>query len=141
MTSEIIAALNELLEAERAGVETLGKLRVAYGEIKADLERIEKDEGWSCVGLHKYITQLGGPASQGKGDFAAKVMALPTLSERLQLLARGQQWVIRKTDALLEKGLDGRTAAFLQEMKEVHRRNVEWCQLQVQALQPSQTPT
>lgn len=130
MHTSTVDSLNELLEAERAGVETLIALKGQYSNLATDLERVEKDEVWSCSGLHHCILRLGGNLSAGKGDFAQKVMDLETLNERLHLLARGQQWVIRKIDDLLKNVLDGETRSFLQEMREVHERNVNWCQRQ-----------
>lgn len=127
MSQEIIQRLNELLEAERAGVEVCAALAEALPELKAGLDRLRKDEAWSCAGLHRRIVALGGTPSEKKGDFAEKVMALQDLVERLQLLSRGQRWVVKRIDALLEMGLDQETQNFLEEMRLVHLLNIEWC--------------
>lgn len=136
MSSQVVAALNQLLEAERAGVETLAALKAQHPDsaLGPGLDRLHKDEAWSCAGLARSAEAYGGPVSGATGDFAAKVLALPTLAQRLELLIRGQQWVVRKVDALLETEVEAGTVSFLREMKEVHRRNVEWCQRQLEAL-------
>ncbi len=134
MSQEIVQRLNELLEAERAGVEVCAALAEALPELKAELDRLRKDEAWSCAGLHRRIIALGGAPTGKKGDFAQKVMALQDLVERLQLLSRGQRWVVKRIDALLEGGLDPETRAFLEEMRRVHLVNIEWCDRKADAL-------
>jgi len=134
MGQEIVQRLNELLEAERAGVEVCAALAEAVPELKPELDHLKKDEAWSYAGLHRRIVALGGAPSQKKGDFAQKVMALKGLVERLQLLSRGQRWVMKRIDALLEGWLDQETRTFLEEMQEIHRVNVDWCDQRAEAL-------
>lgn len=126
---EAIERLNELLEAERAGVETMSRLiEVAITpEMRKLFEEIRDDEAWSCAGLAKAVKRLGGRMSEKKGDFAEKVMAEPTLPDRLQMLNRGQGWVVKRLDALSEKQLDEESRAFLHQMRAVHVRNIERC--------------
>ena len=82
--------LNELLEAERAGVEALSRLfpEARTPEMLKLFEQVRDDQAWSCAGLARSIKTLGGAMSEKKGDFAKKVMAEPTLSDRLKLLNR-----------------------------------------------------
>ncbi|MFN3476864.1 MAG: DUF6306 domain-containing protein [Candidatus Methylomirabilales bacterium] len=139
-TEEVIEKLNELLEAERAGVEACAKLAEGLEdeELKAYLfQEMKQDEAWSCAGLHKRITALGGIPSEKKGDFTQKVMALEGLIDRLNLLNRGQRWVVKRIDALLASELDEETRAFLQEMRKVHLQNIEWCDRKAQELKTS----
>lgn len=127
---ETIHKLNELLEAERAGVDALsGLLEEASPPDRRRLfEQIKKDEAWSCAGLVDAVRRLGGIASSARGDFAEKVLALPTLPERLQLLNRGQGWVVKRIDALVEQSdLDPESRTFLTQMRAVHTRNIESC--------------
>jgi len=133
-----IERLNELLEAERAGVETLSLLAAAAeGRDQRGLfEQVRDDEARSCAGLIAALHRLGGPVSRGRGDFADKVRAQPTLPARLRLLNRGQQWVVTRLDALLaEPGLDAATTGFLREMRAAHVRNVERCEALIAALE------
>jgi uncharacterized protein (DUF2249 family) len=127
---EIIEGLNELLEAERAGVETLSRLieRAPTPEMRKLFEGMRDDEAWSCAGLANAIRRLGGAMSEKKGDFAEKVMAEGSLRDRLRLLNRGQGWVVKRLDEALERELDGESRAFLGAMRAVHRKNIDRCE-------------
>ncbi len=122
--------LNELLEAERAGVETLSRLfpEARTPEMKKLFEEVRDDEAWSCAGLARSIKTLGGVISDKKGDFADKVMGEPTLAARLRLLDRGQMWVVKRLDALLGETLPDSVSIFLKEMKKRHLANIEACE-------------
>src|SRR5215475_7610121 len=122
--------LNELLEAERAGVETLSRL---FSEARSPqmhklFEEVRDDEAWSCAGLVRSIKAIGGAPSDGKGDFADKVLREPTLSARLRLLNRGQGWVVKRLDGLLGEALPVPVSEFLAEMKARHVANIEACE-------------
>lgn len=121
--------LNELLEAERAGVETLSRLfpEARTSEMLKLFEQVRDDEAWSCAGLARSIKTLGGVMSENKGDFAEKVMKEPTLADRLRLLNRGQMWVVKRLDALLGETLPQSVGDFLTEMKRRHIVNIEAC--------------
>lgn len=121
--------LNELLEAERAGVETLSRLfpEARTPEMRKLFEQVRDDEAWSCAGLARAIKTLGRVASEKKGDFAEKVMAEPTLAARLRLLNRGQMWVVKRLDALLGETLPAAVTDFLAEMKARHLANIAAC--------------
>ncbi|GIW40776.1 MAG: hypothetical protein KatS3mg076_1353 [Candidatus Binatia bacterium] len=125
----VVQRLNELLEAERAGVEVASRLlsEASGAELRELLERVRGDEAWSCAGLARAAARLGGPVSQGRGDFAAKVIAEPTLAARLQLLNRGQGWVVKRLEALLAEELPSEVGEFLREMKQRHVANIEAC--------------
>ena len=125
-----IDRLNELLEAERAGVDTLSRLfpEARGPEMQTLFEAVRDDEAWSCAGLVRSIKTLGGTISDKKGDFADKVMNEPTLAARLRLLNRGQGWVVKRLDGLLGEGLPEAVAGFLQEMKTRHVGNIEVCE-------------
>ena len=121
--------LNEILEAERAGVETLSRLfpEARTPEMRKLFEQVRDDEAWSCAGLVRSIRTLGGVMSEKKGDFAEKVMAEPTLSARLKFLNRGQMWVVKRLDALLGETLPAPVSEFLTEMKARHLVNITAC--------------
>jgi nitronate monooxygenase len=121
--------LNEILEAERAGVETLSRLfpEARTPEMRKLFEQVRDDEAWSCAGLVRSIKTLGGVMSEKKGDFAEKVMAEPTLGARLKLLNRGQMWVVKRLDALLGETLPQSVGEFLTEMKARHLANIAVC--------------
>lgn len=128
--------LNELLEAERAGVETLSRLfpEARTPEMKKLFGQVRDDEAWSCAGLARSIKTLGGVMSEKKGDFADKVMGEPTLAARLRLLNRGQGWVVKRLDALLGETLPASVSDFLREMKKRHIANIEACERLAESL-------
>lgn len=142
MTQEIIDRLNELLECERAGVDAAMRLAAseARGFTDGELKKFAEDEGWASGGLRKAIKRYGGKPSDRTGDFANKVMALQAEGERLSLLARGQDWVVKRIDALLAKELDPETRAFLVEMREQHLENIEACHRRAEELQAPPAP-
>ena len=57
----------------------------------------------------------------------ATIDSRQTWEERLILLNRGQRWVIRRLDELLEQPLTRDAIGVLQEMRRVQARNVERC--------------
>ena len=65
--------------------------------------------------------------SEKKGGFARKVLAEPHLAARLRLLNRGQEWVVKRLDALLAEALPRPVSEFLQQMKARHIANIEAC--------------
>ena len=131
-----IDRLNELLEAERAGVDTLSRLfpEARSPEMQKLFEEVRDDEAWSCAGLVRSIRTLGGTISEKKGDFAEKVMRKPTLPDRLRLLNRGQGWVVKRLDGLLGEAIPASVRGFLEEMKTRHLTNIEACERLAESL-------
>jgi len=123
---EIVGGLNDLLEAERAGVDAASGLIPAATTpaMRKLFEKLRDDEAWSCAGLTRVIKHLGGKVSHGKRDFARRLAALPSLRERLSLLNRGQAWVVRRLDRLLEGECDRETSSFLRQMRSLHAENI-----------------
>lgn len=137
MNDDYVARLNELLAAERAGVETLQALvkTVPKGYFRNHLLKIEADEAFSCAVLERSVRSLGGEPGRETGDFAAKVLALDTLVGRLQLLSRGQSWVVKRLDAVAAAVTDPERRKELAEMRREHVDNVEWCDQQAAELE------
>jgi nitronate monooxygenase len=131
-----VDGLNELLEAERAGVDTLSRLlpEARNPEMHTLFEAVRNDEAWACAGLVRSIEALGGAPSGKRGDFAEKVMRESTLAHRLRLLNRGQGWVVKRLDGLLGDPLPASVAAFLEEMKKRHVSNIESCERLAESL-------
>ncbi len=139
---EIVSRLNELLEAERAGVEAAAVLQRAdrKGITDTELSKFAEDEASACAGLHRAILRYGGQSGTRTGDFAGKVAALRTEGERLNLMARGQAWVAKRVDALLGMPLDPETQAFLVEMREEHLENIDACNRRAEELSAPPSP-
>ena len=132
----VIDRLNELLEAERAGVDTLSRLfPEAHGpEMQKLFEAVRDDEALYMAGLVVSSNTMGGAVSDKKGDFAEKVMQEPTLAARLRFLNRGQGWVVKRLDGLLGEPLPTSVRGFLDEMKARHRANIEACERLAESL-------
>ena len=124
---EVLVALNELLEAERAGA------RVAM-ETARDMppcalttlvQDVHKDEVRWCSMLMRAIKTLEGTASSATGAFWGKAMAIPDLEQRLDFLNRGQAWVVRRLEALIPRIQDAQIRADLALMLDAHRSNIK----------------
>jgi hypothetical protein len=124
--SDRITILNELLEAERAGVKTISHLLDEFpaDELEGKFKLVKLDEAWSCAGLHDAIVREGGSPSNQTGAFVDKVLALNTLVEKLTLLNKGQAWVARKINELLSLEIHNDTREFLIEMRQKHIDNI-----------------
>jgi len=124
---EMLVALNELLEAERAGA------RVAM-ETARDMppcalttlvQDVHHDEVRWCSMLMRTVKALEGTPSSATGAFWGKAMAIPDLEQRLSFLNRGQAWVVRRLEALIPRVQDAQVRTDLGAMLEAHRRNIE----------------
>ena len=121
----LIAALNELLAAERAGAQVAA---ASLKEVQSDLQRsvlqqIHRGEADSCQRLRECVLTLGGEPTRERGAFYGKCMAIPDLPERLALVDRGQQWVIRKLEELLPRISDPRLREHLETVLVTHQGN------------------
>lgn len=128
---EIVAALNELLEAERAGA------RVALASSKATevagyvnlMRQIRADEAHWCAILRRQIRRFGGSPSRKTGAFHAKAIAISEPMARLAFLNRGQAWVVRRLEELMPRVRDDLLYAELLEMTDRHRANFEMAEI------------
>lgn len=123
---ELIAVLNELLEAERAGAKVaLESARDASDPATAELlEAIREDEARWCAMLLRHIKSLEGAASPRIGAFHGKAMAIADLRERLTFLNRGQGWVVRKLREITPRVRDDALLADLSHMLSSHVANI-----------------
>jgi len=125
----LIDRMQELLEAERAGVKCLDSM----ADHASDMERKElfsifrNDEGKFCAGLFRLIQARGAAPTKTVGAFADKVIALPTETEQVVLLIKGQAWVVRKIDEIPPGDMNPEEKAFFADMREVHVVNIEKC--------------
>jgi len=125
----LIDRLQELLEAERAGVKCLD----AMADHASDMGKKElftlfrNDEGKFCSGLFGFLQARGAVPTTNVGAFADKVIALPTEAEQVALLVKGQSWVVRKIDEIPPAEMNAEEKAFFADMREVHVVNIEKC--------------
>ena len=126
--SKSVALLNQLLEAEKAGVMTLDFFKQEYPDVALPFNDIKEDETWSVAGLIASIKRENGNLSTTTGDFLDKIKAQDSLANQLELLNKGQEWVARKIDDLLVMDLHQETQEFLELMKEKHLENIRVCE-------------
>ncbi|HAM33566.1 MAG TPA: hypothetical protein DDX05_02655 [Deltaproteobacteria bacterium] len=125
----LVDRMQELLEAERAGVKCLD----AMADHATDMEKKElftlfrNDEGKFCAGLFRLVQARGAVPTKNVGAFADKVIALPTETEQVALLIKGQAWVVRKIDEIPPAETNAEEKAFFGDMREVHVVNIEKC--------------
>ena len=130
----LVDRMQELLEAERAGVKCLDVM----ADRAADMGRKElfsifrNDEGKFCAGLYGFLQARGAVPTANVGAFADKVIALPTEAEQVALLVKGQAWVVRKIDEIPSAEMSSGEKAFFADMREVHVVNIEKCRKLVQ---------
>ncbi len=124
--AEVLSALNELLEAERAGARVAldtGR-EISAADLAALVQDIHKDEVRWCGMLMRTIQALGATPSSVTGAFWGKAMAIPDVDDRLKFLNRGQAWVVRKLQALIPLIEDPVTRADLGTMLRAHHENI-----------------
>lgn len=126
MDSQLEAFLNLLGEAERAGGRILHELAAEASslELREMLKKVGHDEGYYAGELSAHVRRLGGTPSTRTGDFVEKVRAVSDFRGKLELLNRGQRWVIRKIDEQVPSLDDPHVRAFLVVMAEGHRVNI-----------------
>ena len=133
MDAALEQILNLLLESERAGVLALDHLasEVEHPELRRFLLGSKQDEARNAARIEDLIKAGGGTPSDRTGPFAAKVAALASLRERLNLMSHGQEWVARKVEEALAIAPDGPIREFLNQMANHHRHEVEWGRAEV----------
>ncbi len=128
MDPQLEALLNRLLEAERAGHTLLDAMtqETADPQIQALLANFTDIEVGDVAVLEGLIRLHGGTPSTKTGDFAEKVLSIDNLHDQINLLSRGQAWVARKVEQAQALNPPAAIAAFLKEMANRHRHNMEW---------------
>jgi nitronate monooxygenase len=126
MDQQLEGILNTLCEAERAGGRILHELTELASslELREMLKKVGHDEGYYAGELAAHVRRLGGSASNQTGDFVEKVRAVNDFKAKLELLNRGQRWVIRKIDEALPSIPDEPLRAFLRVMAMGHEVNI-----------------
>lgn len=118
--------LNTLGEAERAGGRVLHEVEplAQSDELRTLLKKVGHDEGYYAGELSAHVRRLGGQPSNKTGDFVEKVRAIPTFKAKLELLNKGQRWVIRKIQETLPSVTDRELLEFLVNMAKGHETNI-----------------
>ncbi len=126
MDAQLEGFLNTLGEAERAGGRVLHELTemAKSPELRELLKKVGHDEGYYAGELSAHVRRLGCAPSNKTGDFVEKVRAVNDLRGKLELLNRGQRWVIRKIEEQLASLADADLHAFLDLMAKGHHVNI-----------------
>lgn len=124
--ADLIAFLNELLEAERAGAKVALESATEANDpaIIALLKNIQQDEAHWCAMLFRQIRLLGGEPSLRIGAFHGRAMAIRDLKERIVFLNRGQGWVVRKLREVTPRVRDEGLHVDLAHMLSSHVANI-----------------
>lgn len=123
---ELLAFLNEMLEAERAGAKALLHIsKEARDEIAAALAmQVHHDEARWCAMLIAAIRLHGGTPSDITGAFYEKVLAIADAKARLTFVNRGQGWVVKKLKEAIPRIQDEHLAKDLGVMLISHEENI-----------------
>lgn len=127
--AELLDLLGQMLEGERAGARSVGRMSnsAAAPQTAAALRDVARDEARFCAMLTHHIQRLGGTPSLATGAFYDKVMALENPEQQIDLLNRGQGWVVRKLRECLPRIDDLSLRVDLQVMLAVHEQNIAAC--------------
>lgn len=126
---ELVAFLNTLLEAERAGARicqrTAHEARDAGNEALAGLmAAVRDDEAHWCAVLSRAIRILDAEPSTVTGAFYEKAAAIADLPERVKFINRGQGWVVRELRKTLPRIRDDALHVQMKAMLVGHEANI-----------------
>jgi hypothetical protein len=127
---EQVAFLNRMLEAERSGAKALLNILEGSprrGEAWAVLRRVHADEAHNCALLGKQIERLGADYSHATSDFLGKLLAVKGRRARVEFLAKGLRWAVKRFDEALPR-LDDDARATIASVRESHLRSIERCE-------------
>jgi hypothetical protein len=127
---EQVAFLNRMLEAERAGANALLNIleeHPRHGESWTLLRRVHADEARNCALLGAQIKRLGADYSHATGDFLGQLLAVEGKRERVQFLARGLRWAVKRFDEALPR-LDPEARGTIAALRETHARSIAACE-------------
>jgi hypothetical protein len=132
----LVAELNALLEAERAGARVAAQLvsDAWRPELKALARVIQHDEVRWCRMLINSLQALEVTPSKAVGGFYDQAMAIPDVVARFAFVNRGQAWVVRKLKILLPKVRADGLHADLLAMLAAHDHNITKAELALAGL-------
>ncbi len=123
---EIKDSLNTLLAAERAGAKVCA-LSMAMAPDESWLEflkSIHRDEVDSCRLILQCMHLLGMEPHSEVGDFVDKCLSIPEFYPRMELLNKGQKWVLKQLESLLPRLESDSLRQRLVTMQQEHVWNV-----------------
>lgn len=126
-TGKLIEFYGKILEAERAGVQTIKELLndMTDQDSRTLASAYLLDEGMNCGILSNLIKNAGGTPGTRTGDFVEKIRALNSIKEKLELLAKGQEWVAKQIRYNREILFPASARMFMESIKIQHEENVD----------------
>ncbi len=134
---ELVGFLNRMLETERAGANALLNIleqHPRHGEAWTALRRVHADEAHNCGLLGAEIRRLGGDYSHATGDFLGKLLAIEGRRARVEFLARGLRWAVKRFDEALARIADDPARMAIVRMRESHLRSIAACEAVARSL-------
>lgn len=126
---EFAAFLNRMLESERAGAKALVVFLDDYprdGDTRKILRRVHDEEAHNCALIGEQLKKRGRDYSHATGEFYGKAIAVRGRKARLEYLARGLRWAVKRFDEALPR-LDPETRSLFARMRESHLRSIAAC--------------
>jgi hypothetical protein len=127
---EQVAFLNRMLEAERAGAKALLAILEEHprgSEAWSALRHVHAEEAHNCVLLGKEIQRLGADYSHATGDFLGKLLAVEGRRARVEFLARGLRWAVKRFDEAMPR-LDAEARETIADIRMSHLLSIEGCE-------------
>jgi nitronate monooxygenase len=124
---ELGSFLNALIEGERAGARGVKAISRGAAQGGPVLDSIAADEAHFCRMLIGHVEALGIVPSTRTSEFHAKLCAVEDPFEQLELLNRGQRWVVRKISEALPRIAKRSLREDLERMRDAHVLNVARC--------------
>ena len=126
---ELEAFLNRMLESERAGARALVVFLDGFprnGETWKILRRVHEEEAHNCALIGEQLKKRGREYSHATGEFYAKAVALAGRKERVEFLAHGLRWAVKRFEESLPR-LDPEARLLFTRMRDSHLRSIEAC--------------
>ena len=122
--------LNRMLEAERAGAKALVVFLDSFSRNSKEwkiLRQVQSEEAHNCALLGKMLERCGRPYSHATGEFFDKAVAVSGRRARIEFLARGLRWAVRKFEQALPRIGDAEMRATIGGIRDSHTRSIEAC--------------
>lgn len=130
MDADIIAALNGLLEEERADAEALvGLVAMATdtGERQA-LTAMGGQAAQACIDLHERLARLGVSISARVSNSVTQILKHERIDDRLRAFADVQRHLAGRCEAMQARNLDDETRALLAALRAVQQVHATWAE-------------
>jgi hypothetical protein len=130
MDADIGAALNGLLEEERAGAETLvGLVAMATDPFERQaLTAMGGQAAEGCIELRAWLARLGVPISLRVAHSVSRVLGRERIDDRLRAFGEARRYLAGRCEALQERNLDDGTRTLLAALRAVQLAHAAWAE-------------